>query len=616
MRRLLAHPALLGMGLVLITLAVYWPGLTGPFLFDDYPNIVNNPLIQIDTLDWESLKRAARGYVPGHIGRPLATIGLALDFLAWGKDPWGYKLHSLIVHILNAILVFALVRKMALVPQSGWSARSATLAAAAIALVWATHPLQVSSVLYVVQRMETLCYTFVLLGLIAYLHGRLRQLDGKAGAAWLVGSFLLAGIGLLAKESAALFPAYTLALELTLLSFAGAQPAFAKRLKITYGVAALAGLAVFLTFVLPAYLASGAYGGRDFNAVERLLTQLRILPMYLGQMLFPLPRHMVFYYDQIEASKTLLNPITTLFGGLFLLGLTALSLTIRRKAPFTSVGIFWFLFAHAITSNVIPLELAFEHRNYFALLGILLAVVDIVRLIPARDPTAKLVGAFACAMFVVFLCGVRASIWGNEFHLHLDLVSNNPESPRASSDLATFYVGMSDGNPSSPFYAWGIREFERASRLPRSSPLPEQGLILSAATTGQPVPDEWWQSLIAKLESRPIGIQEGLAVVGLLTQRSSGIELDDRRLAQAYTILSRRSTQPASYYAFMGDHAINVLGDETLATDLFVKAIERCEGNPTYARQIIRALTNEGHAQIASVALSRATALGILSDGD
>jgi hypothetical protein len=399
---------------------------------------------------------------------------------------------------------------------------------------------------------------------------------------------------------------------LTLLQFAGATPAFGRRLALAYGAATIAGLLVFLLVVLPPQLAPEVYAFRPFSLEERLLTQLRVLPMYLGQILFPLPRYMVFYYDQIVPSQGWLQPATTLFGGLLILGLLALAALLRQRAPLVALGILWFFGAHFITSNVLPLEIAFEHRNYFALLGVLLALADLIRRVPVQDTqTGKTIMVGLATVFVVFLCVIRTATWGAEFHLHTDLVSNNPNSPRASNDLATFYIGMSDSNPASPFYAWGIREFERGSRLPNASPLAEQGLILSAATTGEPVLDEWWDRLLSKLRTRPIGVQEGLAVTGLLSQRSAGIEMDDRRLADAYTILARRSGQSAPTFASMGDHAINVLGDEALATELFLRAIDGCVGNPAYANQIISVLLSEGHVSIAQAALNRADALGI-----
>ena len=65
--------------------------------------------------------------------------------------------------------------------QTAGMKTKAVLAAFVIALAWAVHPLQVSSVLYIVQRMEMLVATFTLLALLAYLRGRLAQRNGRFG---------------------------------------------------------------------------------------------------------------------------------------------------------------------------------------------------------------------------------------------------------------------------------------------------------------------------------------------------------------------------------------------------------------------------------------------------
>jgi len=89
----------------------------------------------------------------------------------------------------------------------------------------------------------------------------------------------------------------------------------------------------------------------------------------------------------------------------------------------------------------------------------------------------------------------------------------------------------------------GEQEFERGSRLPNASPLPEQGLILMAAATGRPIKEEWWDRLIEKLKTRPIGTQELLVIEGFLRQRHAGIQLPEERLEQIYTIMLIRKLQ-------------------------------------------------------------------------
>ncbi|RYG88544.1 MAG: hypothetical protein EON59_04125 [Alphaproteobacteria bacterium] len=610
MKRLLSVPVLAVL-LLLLTTAVYWPGLGGDFLFDDYPNIVSNPRVHAESLDWPTLKRAAAGYEPGQIGRPLATVSFAINHYLGAKAPWGYKFGSLCVHLLNATLVFLLLLRLFKLPRLAADAWP-ILAAFAISLLWAIHPLQVSSVLYVVQRMETLSLTFVLLALLAYLRGRVAQQDNRRGWPWLATSALLACVGLMSKETAVLFPVYALALELTVLGFNAARPGTTRFLKLAFGVGVTATLLAFVFLVLPKYLAAGAFAGRDFTVYERLLTQLRVLPMYLGQILLPLPGSMTFYYDAYPKSVGLLDPATTLLGGAFLLGLLLAAWLLRRRMPLAALGVFWFLGAHLLTSNVFNLELVFEHRNYFALLGVLLVVADLVRLVPMQDgPALKRVAVGALVLAFGFLGVLRAATWGDPLHLASDLVAKNPESARASSDLATLYVGMSGSDPNSPFFDFGRREFERGSLLPSASPLPEQGLILMAATTHQPVLDEWWVRLIHKLETQPISPQQTAAVTGLLSERYKGIVMDDRRLSQACQALLARKKQPAHLYAQVGDHALNYLHDEDLAGRMFVTAIERNPTDADYANRVLRALVADGHRRQARLVFDRGVALGL-----
>src|SRR5690606_4997292 len=237
-------------------------------------------------------------------------------------------------------------------------------------------------------------------------------------------------------------------------------------------------------------------------------------------------------------SHGLLEPATTLAGGLLLAALAGSAVYWRNRLPLYAFGILLFFGAHFLTSNVVPLELVYEHRNYLALLGILLALADLVRRLPVRDGPAIV---RAGVVVVILGCGsltlVRAATWGDPFLLAYALVADNPDSARASNDLATLYGAMADANSDSPFYDLAIQEFERGAHLPGASPLPEQGLILTAAVAGEPVQQQWWDNLLHKLQTNPIGPQELLAVTGLVGQRDK-IALDDHMLARCYKALA------------------------------------------------------------------------------
>lgn len=600
------------LALLVITTLVYWPGLSGGFLFDDYPTILTNPAIRLEAFDFESLRTAASGFAQGEYGRPLATVSFAIDYAIGKYNPWGYKLTSLLVHLINALLVFVLLKNLLSRAWPQAAGATCTLAAFMIALAWATHPLQVSTVLYVVQRMETLSATFVLLALLAYWRGRTAQCNGQRGWPWLILSPLLAGIGMLSKETAVLFPVYAFALEWTMFHFEPRGSRRSRCLKFLYAAGAFAALLVFVAYLFPKYAGPDAFIGREFTLHERLLTQFRVLPMYIGQSMLPLPATLPFYYDDYLKSSGWLSPITTLLGAAFLLALVASAWLLRKRRPLITLGIAWFFAAHLLTSNIFNLELAFEHRNYLALLGLLLVVADLVRIIPTRDgPAIKRAGVAAVMVGFIALALIRSATWGDAFLLATDLAARNPESPRAATDLGEQYMILSGMDASSPFYAMAVKEYERAASLPGASPLPETGLLLMAAASNAPARQEWWDSLIEKIRTRPLGPQERTAMYGLLQQRYDGVKLDDKQLTRALLELFARTKLPPRAYADFGNYLLTYPHDEALADKMYAHAITASR-DATFAAETFATLTADGHTRQAKVVYESARALGLI----
>lgn len=233
----------LSLALFIVALAAFWPGVSGGFLFDDYSNIVTNAFVQIKELNVASLWRASHGYSDDT--RQLAMVSFALNAYWAGIHPWAYKVTGLLVHAVNAVLVYWLaLRLLAFSPriQSG----QRPMAALALALVWALHPIQVSSALYVVQRMETLCVTFLFIALLLYLRIRDNQITGQPVKFWLWSGLLLSFVlAALFKESAVLLPLFCLALEATVLGFAGSSGQ-RRFWRISYGAGSALALLAFV----------------------------------------------------------------------------------------------------------------------------------------------------------------------------------------------------------------------------------------------------------------------------------------------------------------------------------------------------------------------------------
>src|SRR5690606_6133690 len=115
----------------------------------------------------------------------------------------------------------------------------------------------------------------------------------------------------------------------------------------------------------------------------------------------------------------------------------------HRRWPLTTFGILWFFAGHVLTSNVIPLELAFEHRNYLPLMGIIVATIQPISELARRlriSITARRILTAISLAALALLCAIQSATWGDPMLLAMTLEQRNPTSQRASYDLARQYL--------------------------------------------------------------------------------------------------------------------------------------------------------------------------------
>lgn len=551
---------------------------------------------------------SATAYDGGPFGRPLASLSFGLNHLVCGLEARCYKQVNLVIHLLNSLLLLKLVTLGLTHHSNSPTLQRTLLAATALSLVWAVHPLQVSSVLYVVQRMEILALTFTLAGLILYSKGRCQQQASSIGGwRYLVAGTAIASLGLASKETAVLFPLYTLCLELTLFRFKAVNPQSQRWIRGIYLVSFSAAFVLFLLIVLPHYARETAYSHRPFSLHERLLTQLRVLPTYLGMIVIPNPDSMAFYYDDVTPSVGLTRPMTTLWGGILLGSLALAAFSLRKTAPLASLGILLFFAAHFLTSNVFSLELVFEHRNYFALFGVVLTIYALFK--PTLGKIAAGKGfttalALALSVGLMSLTVVRSLTWGDPFNLAMHHAAVSPKSARAQTDLGTLYAAMADSNANSPFYRSAVQKLEQAARRDSASPLPEHVLIILAASSGVEAADAWWVSFNEKLGRMPIGAQERSAVQGLIRNRLNGLYISDDWLQASFEVLSERTDVPAQMFALFGFYALNSLSDQSFANGAFSRALAAAEQDRQQIQDWVDRLLSEGHVAQANRLIS------------
>lgn len=574
---------LIGCACALLIALCFRPGLNGGFLLDDGDNIQQNAAIHVERLDAAALEQAAYSFVARGGLRILPELSFALDYYGWGLDPFAFKATNLAIHVLTALALAGLFRS--LLGAAGWPARKAGLAAAGMALAWALHPLQVSTVLYVVQRMQALCTLFLVLTLWSWLRMRLGLIDGRPARTPAMLALLCWLLALASKEDAALFPLYALLLEGTLLRFGARNPRTQRLLRRGCQGFFLAGVLLYLLWVVPHYWRWDAYPGRDFSTPERLLTEGRVLVMYLGQILWPAPGRMPFFYDNFEVSRGLLQPWSTLPSLLLVAAMVATAWRLRARRPLFAFGILFFFAGHFMTSNVIGLELVFEHRNQLPLAGIVLAVADLINALARRLSLRFTTVGAACALVIAgFGVGTfaRASVWGNPAAFAETAPRLAPQSPRAWMTLCLHDHDMSQDNPSSPYFAKAIAACERGGASGNAAaPL---ALVVRFKTRNGTVTDADWEAYLERMAHGPMSVEDRRSAWILLLRALAGDRLDPGRVIQAVNIVSSRAGYTPDEFIIIGYF---VLGNAAYANDA-CQYFEQAIGNlPPDDRRII-----------------------------
>ena len=431
-----------------VAFAAYSPGLNGPFLFDDAGNFLQNPGVAMSELSWGSVVDAALSKTGvEYIHRPIPRVTFALNYYFAGErfSNLVFKTTNLVIHLLNGGLVFwlslLLVANMRVKATSGGSTGQNENIwfwfPVVVAALWTLHPLQLTSVLYAVQRMTSLAGTGVLLGLVIFTIGRIRVTGGKRLGFGLmlmgVGGGTL--VGVMSKENAVLMPVFACLVELFFFSRQALESRARFRLKVFYMVlvGAMVLGAIVVLLAIPDLLLR-LYGARTFSPGERLLTQPRVLVYYLGLLFFPNLRSFSLFHDDLTASTGLLDPASTLTSILFLGALVSVAvITLKRRSAFAFATL-WYLAGHGVESTILGLELVHEHRNYLPSFGVLFGLVFYVfRLAERREDLLRLITIAGVGAMIVlsFVTHTRASVWATTDQLIHFTARNHPNSYRA-----------------------------------------------------------------------------------------------------------------------------------------------------------------------------------------
>jgi protein O-mannosyl-transferase len=468
--------ALVVVGVVFATCLAFWPSLdAGWVTWDDDANFLNNPHFR--GLGLEQLRWMWGGFHLG-IWIPLSWMTLGANYLLFGMEPAGYHATNMLLHALNAVLLYLLGVRV--LPLSAGGVRERViadepwvlpLAAACGALVFALHPLRVESVTWITERRDVLSGSFYLTTVLSFL--RFAQ-GGTRARRWYVASFASFVLALLAKGTAVTVPGALALLWWYPLQQLGGRAGWGRAawmravrllapfgmLSVIFAAMVLRGLSEVTQLPLGGKLAVSAYSWR----------------FYLAKTLWP--SGLSPLYELPERVDPLATPYLLSYGILVAAALGAWLL--RRRLPGAVVALL------AFTVIVFPLlglhqggpQITADRNSYNASFPLALLAGGAVLVAWPRVRQ----GTLALAALVLLALGIvtwrQTMVWHDSERLWTRVLDVQPDSPHGHNNLGN--VLMAQGRVEE-----ALARYTRAVEL-RPTFAPALGnLALTLATVGR-----------------------------------------------------------------------------------------------------------------------------------
>lgn len=423
-RMTLLAPAVLAVA----CLAAYANSFHGPFVFDDWASIPENPTIR-NLGDLGTVLHPPPGGTPV-ANRPLLNLSLAVNYALGGTGTTGYHVANLVIHILAVWTLFAIVRRTLLLPKwRGRFDRHAAALALAISALWALHPFQTESVTYIVQRAESLGALLILLTIYCFLRGA-----ASGSRAWYGASVAICALGMACKETLAVAPLLVIVYDRVFL-----KPSWREVVRSNWLVHAclLATWAVLLKLVLDSPNRGGVGGFSVDNPIHYALTQSVVITHYLLQSVWP--SQLCLDYGPWDPPAWQMGLCAAVIA--MLIGATIWGF---RRQPGLAFCSAWMFLLLAPTSSFYPLmDVAVQHRMYLPLAGLCALAVLGGYLLAQRlakqssGRGLKLASLAAIAVVCVwgYLTWQRNGVYQDELVLWQDVLAKRPENPRAYSNI-------------------------------------------------------------------------------------------------------------------------------------------------------------------------------------
>lgn len=445
------------------------------FLFDDWPNILDNASVRMREFSLTALLDAAHGSFLQH--RPFASMTFALDWWRGGGQPAAFLITNLLLHIVTSWLVFALLLRTFGPPADQPPPHAAILICGLAALWWAAQPIHVQAVSYIVQRMTELAALFSLLSVWAWIKARA---PGSRPLPWMLLAVLSFGLAASSKQNAWITPILVLMAEFLVVR--ETQPLVRSwrdmvLLSVPIAIGALAVADILLGGPISSWAFAG-YANREFTMAERLLTQPKVVLFHISQILWPLPARFSLEHD-VTIVRSMASPdFWAPMAVIALWGASGIALATRPRHRLAAFFVLWVPVTLVIESSVVPLELVFEHRMYLPSVGFAgLLALGIQRAM--RSPAGGALAIGTCALvaahslFALYATHARIPQWRSELALYEQGTRVAPNSARAWNHLGVALLAKRQGERvPAPQYQRALDAFDRAIALAPDYPAP------------------------------------------------------------------------------------------------------------------------------------------------
>ncbi len=430
-------------------LIAYCNSFTVPFLLDDFGSISNNYDIQ-KLFDFPALWKF-------YANRIVLYFSFSLNYFIHDNGVQGYHITNLLIHILNGILFYAILKRLFSLPyfKGKVVSRYSNMISVFAAILFVVHPIQVNAVTYIVQRTASLATTFYLLAILCFLKYRMRDKGIQ-----LLLTFLFTVLAMFTKENTITIP-FTLLLLECMFFLKDGKSSPIKRILIFLLLFATIPIIPGTNLLLQGYSQSDPdvtfKASTSMDRFHYFYTQLNVILLYIRLCFIPIGQNFDYSNDYPISVTIWDNYSYIAFIILVLIGVY--SIYTMKRNRLVSLGILWFFIGLSVESSFISIkDVYFEHRLYFPCAGFIIFLIGMVsyerkkkhnQLVKPRYALKYPIISFVLLslLLIPFYTGItlhRNYIYADNIRLWGDTVGKAPASDRAHNSLATGYLNAYD----------------------------------------------------------------------------------------------------------------------------------------------------------------------------